>query len=116
MPIARFFADAAFDAEETRLLVAAFEAAWQVIQRSGSSLADETHAASTRARLAKRVIEMGRRGERNHDRLVEAALLYLANAKAASDVAIATDSELPGSPSQGHSPDFASTGRAPPCR
>jgi hypothetical protein len=69
--------NAAFDSETTRQLGLAFEAAWQAVKTSGSTLGDESHAASTRELLAKRVIEMGRRGERNHDRLVENALDHL---------------------------------------
>jgi hypothetical protein len=73
MPIVPLLANAAFDSETTRQLGLAFEAAWQAVKASGSTLGDESHAASTRELLAKRVIEMGRRGERNHDRLVENA-------------------------------------------
>ena len=101
MPVVPFLADAAFDAGETRLLGEAFEAAWQAIQRSGSTLADETQAASTRALLAKRVIEMGRRGERDHNRLVEAALLHLAKSRSVSDIATPAYAGLPVSLSQG---------------
>jgi hypothetical protein len=103
MPIVKFLANAGFDAEATHLLGSAFDAAWQAVRTSGSVLADETHAASTRRRLAKRVIEMGRRGERNHDRLVEDALIHLAQSGDASDVAIPLL-------------DLASTARATPCR
>ena len=56
-------ADAAFDAEATRVLGLAFEAAWQVVKTSGA-VADEAQADSIRECLARRVIEMGRRGER----------------------------------------------------
>lgn len=101
MPVVPFLTDAAFDAGETRLLGEAFEAAWQVIERSGSTLADETHAASTRALLAKRVIEMGRRGERDHNRLVEAALLHLAKSNSAPDITISAYAASPVSLTQG---------------
>jgi hypothetical protein len=37
--------------------------------------------------LARRIIEMGRRGERNQDRLVEDALAHLANSRGAAHVA-----------------------------
>jgi hypothetical protein len=93
-PAGSAFADAAFDTDATRLLSAAFEAAWQVVQSSGA-VADEAYAASIRECLAKRVIEMGRRGERNHDRLVEEALLYLAKSRGARDVASASVAEQP---------------------
>ena len=44
---------------------------------SGSPLASEAQAATTRERLAKRIIEMGQKGVRNHKRLVEDALAHL---------------------------------------
>lgn len=97
-PTESAFADAAFDTEATRLLSAAFEAAWQVVQSSGA-VADEAHAASIRESLAKRVIEIGRRGERNHDRLVEEALLHLAKSQGARDVAPPSGAGLTVSPS-----------------
>ena len=99
-PAGTAFADAAFDTEATRLLSAAFEAAWQVVKSSGA-VADEAHAASIRECLAKRVIELGRRGERNQDRLVEDALLYLARSRTAPDVALASVAEPPASQLQG---------------
>jgi hypothetical protein len=91
-------ADAAFDAEATQLLGSAFEAAWQAVKSSGNGLADEAQADSIREFLAKRVIEMGRRGERNHDRLVEDALLHLARSQAAPDIAVLSNAELGASP------------------
>jgi hypothetical protein len=87
-------ADAAFDAEATQLLGLAFEAAWQAVKSSGNGLADEAQAASIRECLARRVIELGRRGERNHDRLVEDALLHLANLRAAPDIAVLSNAQL----------------------
>jgi hypothetical protein len=104
MPIISFsaepaLADAAFDAEATRVLGLAFEAAWQVVKTSGA-VADEAQADSIRECLAKRVIEMGRRGERNRDRLVEDALLHLAKSRAVPDIAVLSSAELPASPPQ----------------
>jgi hypothetical protein len=93
-------ADAAFDAEATQLLGSAFEAAWQAVKSSGNGLADEARAASIRECLARRVIEMGRRGERNHDRLVEDALLHLARSKPALNIAVLSSAELLASPPQ----------------
>jgi hypothetical protein len=58
-------------------LAAAFDAAWETIQKSGSPLAGEAEATSTRERLAKRIIEMGKQGERDHERLVSDALANL---------------------------------------
>jgi hypothetical protein len=95
-----FLADAAFDTEATRLLGSAFEAAWQVLKTSGNAPADEAQAASTRELLAKRIIEMGRRGERNQDRLVEEALRHLAKSREVFDIAAVSHAELAASPPQ----------------
>jgi hypothetical protein len=67
----------AFDPEAVAILGAAFDAAWDIVQKSGSPLADEAQAATTRERLAKRIIEMGQKGARNHKQLVEDALAHL---------------------------------------
>ena len=95
MPIVPLLADGGFDSEATRRLGLAFEAAWQAVKASGMTPGDEAHAASIRELLAKRVIEMGRRGERDHDRLVEDALDHLAKSKQAWDPEITTKSEPP---------------------
>jgi beta-galactosidase/beta-glucuronidase len=79
MPPAFPLATTAFDSEMTSLLASAFDAAWQSVQASNSTLADAAHATSTRALLAKSIIEMGQRGERNHQRLVENASARLAD-------------------------------------
>jgi hypothetical protein len=92
MPIVPLLANAAFDSETTHQLGLAFEAAWQAVKTSESPLGDESHAASTREILAKRVIEMGRRGERNHDRLVKNALDHLEKLREAPATAIITKS------------------------
>jgi hypothetical protein len=75
----------AFNSEVTRLLGSAFEDAWQQLAQSEAALADGRRAASIRELLAKRIIELGRHGERNHDRLVETALAALAGSNAAPD-------------------------------
>jgi hypothetical protein len=46
----------------------AFEDAWQKLTTSEGALADERRAVLLREVLAKRIIELGRHGERNHDR------------------------------------------------
>jgi hypothetical protein len=84
MPISTFDRDAAFDSETTGLLGAAFEAAWDKA-KADRWFADEAHAAALRDLLAKHIIELGRRGERDHDRLVQGALDYLASSSPPSD-------------------------------
>jgi hypothetical protein len=81
MPIIRLLEQEAMDPDTTRLLASAFEAAWQVVRASGSPLADEPHIVSTRDLLAKRVIELGQRDERDYNRLVEGAVTYLAKSR-----------------------------------
>lgn len=73
----------AFNSESTRLLGSAFEDAWQKLTTSEGALTDERRAALLREVLAKRIIELGRHGERNHDRLVENALTNLVKSNAA---------------------------------
>ena len=78
MPIASLLADAAFDPDTVKLLASAFETAWNTVKKSGSPLAADGQAASTRELLAKRIIEMGHKGERDGRRLVDDALAHLA--------------------------------------
>jgi hypothetical protein len=87
MPMGKHLPVGAFNSEVTRLLGSAFEDAWQKLTASEAALADKRRAASIRELLAKRIIELGRRGERNHDRLVEHALAQLAGSNATPDVA-----------------------------
>jgi len=72
-----FVRDDAFDPNAVAILGAAFDAAWDTLQKSGSPLARDAHAATTHERLAKRIIEMGQNGVRNHQRLVEDAIAQL---------------------------------------
>jgi hypothetical protein len=78
---------AAFDSETTHILGLAFEAAWETVNASGSMFADASHAAQARELLAKRIIELAQEGERDHHRLVENALAYLATAGEADTAA-----------------------------
>jgi len=90
MRMVALLSDAAFDSEDTELLGAAFEAAWEKLTTAGSALAEDSQAALTRELLAKRIIELAKRGERDPDRLVESALDHLAKSQATCDSAIAT--------------------------
>ena len=73
----------AFDAETTRLLGESFDAAWEAVLAAGNPLADAGYVASLRETLAKSLIEMVRRGERNPDRLAEHALQPLGLSRSA---------------------------------
>jgi hypothetical protein len=81
MPIVALLEQAAFDPETTHILTTAFDEAWDRFKSSGNPLADNTCAASTRALLAKQIIETAQKGERNIDRLVENGVTYLAGVK-----------------------------------
>jgi hypothetical protein len=81
MPIGALLQQAAFDPEATRILTTAFERAWNQFKSSGSALASDTCAPSTRALLAKRIIETAQKGERDIDRLVGDGVAYLLEVK-----------------------------------
>jgi hypothetical protein len=76
MPVFALFGEGGFDSETTHLLGRAFDAAWERAEASGA-LTDETKTKVTRERLAKRIVELARRGERDHHRLVESALEHV---------------------------------------
>jgi hypothetical protein len=84
-----FFDSSAFDSETVAFLSQAFEAAWQRVRLPSSAAADPSRVDRFRELLAKQVIEMGKRGERNRDRLVQSALDRLAGSTAASGIEIA---------------------------
>jgi hypothetical protein len=65
----------------TPILEKAFDNAWAQFKTSGSPLAEEGCSPSTRALLAKRIIETARKGERDTYRLIEDGLLYLSELK-----------------------------------
>src|SRR5262245_42260617 len=94
MRMVALLSNAAFDSEDTELLGAAFEAAWEKLNAAGSALAEGSEAALIRELLAKRIIELAKRGERNPDRLVEMALDHLARSRAASDNVLTTTSAV----------------------
>src|SRR5215831_6838817 len=94
MRMVALLSNAAFDSEDTELLGAAFEAAWEKLTTAGSALAEGSEAALTRELLAKRIIEMAKRGERDPYRLVENALDHLARSRATSDSALTTTSAV----------------------
>ena len=81
IPIDPRSADKIFDRDTTLLLVSAFDAAWETVKKSGSTLAADDQAASTRELLAKRIIKMGEQGERNMQRLIDDALAHLTGVK-----------------------------------
>jgi hypothetical protein len=77
MSLDPFLGDAVFSPEIMMMLASAFESAWDSVKVSGSPLGADGNAAATREILAKHIIEMARRGERNPKRLVEDAIAHL---------------------------------------
>jgi hypothetical protein len=75
--ITPFLREGSFDPEAVAILGAAFDAAWDALQKSGSPLASDAQAMTTRERLAKLIIEIGQKGTRNHQQLVKDALAHL---------------------------------------
>jgi hypothetical protein len=67
-----------FDPEATNAMVAPFDSAWQDLQASGNIFSPRFPADWAREKIAKRIINMAQRGERDPDRLSEDALEYLA--------------------------------------
>ena len=67
----------AFDPETAHLLAAAFENAWKSLTAEDYRFADPLKAAHSREVLAKRIIELAQRGERDSIRLYDDALAYL---------------------------------------
>jgi hypothetical protein len=66
-----------FDAETTKILAPAFEAAWEEAKTADGSPAGERPAATTRELLARHIMALAQRGERNPDRLIRNALRRL---------------------------------------
>jgi hypothetical protein len=104
MPMAKLLTNRAFDPETTSLLGAAFDRAWDTVKISGSPLADEEHAASTRKILAKRILAAGHRGEREINRLVEEALAHLTtpNGSGAKSASVPDDAAAAGERHHSH--------------
>jgi len=83
MPMSMLIRDAVFDPETTELLISAYEEAWQSVQNSGSGLAADCEQNQTKLMLARYIIEMCARGERDQIQLIAGALGYLAKANLA---------------------------------
>jgi hypothetical protein len=66
-----------FDPETIHLLAAAFDNAWKSVTVRGDQFADPLMAAHSRELLAKRIMELAQRGERDSIRLCDEALAYL---------------------------------------
>ena len=81
VPIDSFLSNTVFEPDTITLLASAFDTAWDTLKKSGSPVAANHQAAWAREVLAKRIIEMGKKGERDPQRLVDDALAHLAGSK-----------------------------------
>jgi hypothetical protein len=70
--------NAAFDPETVTLLANAFENAWHRIRASGDRFARPAYAGGTREVIAKYIIDMAGRGERDLIKLSDGAVEFLA--------------------------------------
>jgi len=77
MSIVPLLANTSFDPEAVEILSAAFDDAWAQIKQSGSSLARPAYERGAKEVLAKCIIDMAQRGERDRRQLAESAIDYL---------------------------------------
>ncbi len=82
MAITSFLTQSAFDPEFIETLVAAYEDAWIKIEQSGSAFASPRYRRAAQEIVAKRIIEMAQRGEREASQLADDAVAYLARSYA----------------------------------
>ena len=67
-----------FDPETIKIVSQAFDDAWEKIEKSGNKLAKPAFANAMREEIAKHIIVMAGRGERDQNALIEDAILFLA--------------------------------------
>jgi hypothetical protein len=67
-----------FDPDDIRILVAAFDKAWETVQASGVTFDTKAKADTARAILAKHIIAAAKDGEYDQGRLRDGALVALA--------------------------------------
>jgi hypothetical protein len=78
MSIIPLLAKSSFDPEFIETLVAAYEEAWQTIEKSGSAFASPRYRRVAQEIIAKRIIDTAQRGEIERHRLADDAVTYLA--------------------------------------
>jgi hypothetical protein len=82
MSIVPLLVQSAFDPEFIETLVSAYENAWRKVEQSGSAFASPRYRRAAQEIVAKRIIEMAQRGEREPTQLAEDAANYLARSYA----------------------------------
>jgi hypothetical protein len=70
----------AFSPEEVRILVNAFDAAWEAVKASGAPFSEPNYEETARDILATSIIYAANNGERDERSLTEGALLQLSKA------------------------------------
>jgi hypothetical protein len=83
-PPSPFAGDGSFDPESIEVMTKAFDDAWQSLQASGVKF-DSGQVDAVRDMPAKCIVEMAKRGERDHRRLRDACLAHLAKKWGAPD-------------------------------
>jgi hypothetical protein len=77
MSIIPLLAQSAFEPETIDFLVSVFETAWRKVEQSGSKFASPGYQRAAQEVIAKRIIEMAQRGNRDPSELVADAVAYL---------------------------------------
>ena len=76
--ISEFFRrEAAFTPETIQILAAALDEAWERLRQSGSPLARPAYSRAMREVVAKRIIEIARRGVQDREALVKDAVHFV---------------------------------------
>ena len=78
MSIASLLANTSFDPEAVENLSAAFDDAWEQLKQSGSTFARPAYERGAREVLAKCIIDMAQRGERDRRQLSQSAVEFVA--------------------------------------
>jgi hypothetical protein len=73
-----------FDPDDIRILVGAFDNAWEAVQASGEAFDSKARVDTARAILAKHIIAAAKDGERDEGRLRDGALVALAQSNVRS--------------------------------
>ncbi len=77
MSIIPLLAQSAFEPEAIAFLVSVFETAWRKVEQSGSKLASPAYERAAQEIIAKRIIDMAQRGNRDPGALADDAVNYL---------------------------------------
>lgn len=72
---------AAFDDDEVRILTAAFDKAWELVQAGGAKFDTDRDVETARTIIAKHIIEAARQGERDQGRLRDGAVIACTQAR-----------------------------------